>query len=283
MSNFSIQKILDFPSNFPTSMANANAMMAAAMSAFASTTAGLQLPTSAAAASALLPPQFPSPVDFYAAQYNLFPSAAATAGAGFSPFFMNMFPNPYLSATGAQMFSPSALMSHSGKRKRRHRTIFSEEQLAVLEATFNATQYPDVSLREKLAEQCELKEERVEVWFKNRRAKERKKSRDGRTAENANSTGSNASDGGTIQISEESDCDVSDDNESAVASPPPTALKRKCVDPADAEGRSAEKRLRQDEPAAGGKSKPKNEQATPQGIKEAEESSCATHPVSANS
>lgn len=74
-----------------------------------------------------------------------------------------MFPNPYLSATGAPMFSPSALMSHSGKRKRRHRTIFSEEQLAVLEATFNATQYPDVSLREKLAEQCELKEERVEV------------------------------------------------------------------------------------------------------------------------
>ncbi|KHJ81958.1 homeobox domain protein [Oesophagostomum dentatum] len=50
-----------------------------------------------------------------------------------------------------------------GKRKRRHRTIFSEEQLQVLEATFTETHYPDVSLREKLAIQCDLKEERVEV------------------------------------------------------------------------------------------------------------------------
>ncbi|GMT05076.1 hypothetical protein PENTCL1PPCAC_27250, partial [Pristionchus entomophagus] len=62
-----------------------------------------------------------------------------------------------------------------GRRKRRHRTIFSEEQLSLLEHTFHSTQYPDVSIRERLAIQCSLKEERVEVWFKNRRAKERKR------------------------------------------------------------------------------------------------------------
>uniref|UniRef100_V9LHY8 Homeobox protein goosecoid n=2 Tax=Callorhinchus milii TaxID=7868 RepID=V9LHY8_CALMI len=42
---------------------------------------------------------------------------------------------------------------------------------------FKRNQYPDVVTREQLAIQVHLREERVEVWFKNRRAKWRRQNR----------------------------------------------------------------------------------------------------------
>ena len=56
-------------------------------------------------------------------------------------------------------------MGRNQKRKRRHRTIFTEEQLEQLEGTFEKTHYPDVMLREELALKVDLKEERVEVGY----------------------------------------------------------------------------------------------------------------------
>lgn len=58
--------------------------------------------------------------------------------------------------------------------QKRHRTTFNQYQLAVLNEAFKQNSYPSASNREALALKTSLDTSRVQVWFQNRRAKQKK-------------------------------------------------------------------------------------------------------------
>lgn len=102
-----------------------------------------------------------------------------------------------------------------GTKRRGPRTTIKAKQLEALKATFAATPKPSRNIREKLAQETGLNMRVIQVWFQNRRSKERRLKQQGVSQPSASravrsgrrsrrAKGENLGNGSTINATEQS-------------------------------------------------------------------------------
>jgi len=87
--------------------------------------------------------------------------------------------SPYSPVLGADPVGGLPHGQPQAKKPRRERTAFTAEQIAVLEEGYKKSGYPDVFQKEEICQITNLPEHKVTIWFKNRRAKDRKSAESG--------------------------------------------------------------------------------------------------------
>ena len=60
------------------------------------------------------------------------------------------------------------------RTRKRLRTIFTSQQVNLLEAAYSYSKYPDANLKRLLAMKLDLPVDRVQVWFQNKRTRDQR-------------------------------------------------------------------------------------------------------------